>query len=44
MPVSHRHWGLVREQVHGLGPGRAHAGKSTIYRHWRDKVDLIADA
>ena len=23
---------------------RAHAGKSTIYRHWRDKVDLIADA
>jgi TetR/AcrR family transcriptional regulator of autoinduction and epiphytic fitness len=23
---------------------RARAGKSTIYRHWRDKLDLIADA
>ena len=23
---------------------RAQAGKSTIYRHWRDKIDLIADA
>lgn len=23
---------------------RAHVGKSTIYRHWRDKLDLIADA
>jgi TetR/AcrR family transcriptional regulator, regulator of autoinduction and epiphytic fitness len=23
---------------------RAGAGKSTIYRHWRDKLDLIADA
>lgn len=23
---------------------RAGVGKSTIYRHWRDKVDLIADA
>lgn len=23
---------------------RAQAGKSTIYRHWRDKLDLIADA
>lgn len=23
---------------------RAHVGKSTIYRHWRDKFDLIADA
>jgi TetR/AcrR family transcriptional regulator, regulator of autoinduction and epiphytic fitness len=23
---------------------RARVGKSTIYRHWRDKLDLIADA
>src|ERR1700745_2422379 len=23
---------------------RAGVGKSTIYRHWRDKLDLIADA
>jgi TetR/AcrR family transcriptional regulator, regulator of autoinduction and epiphytic fitness len=23
---------------------RAHVGKSTIYRHWNDKLDLIADA
>jgi TetR/AcrR family transcriptional regulator, regulator of autoinduction and epiphytic fitness len=23
---------------------RAQVGKSTIYRHWRDKLDLIADA
>lgn len=24
--------------------GRAGVAKSTIYRHWRDKVSLIADA
>lgn len=42
---------LAELEEHGYGAftiesvaARAGVGKSTIYRHWRDKLDLIADA